>query len=91
MTDTPDDTIPPESHPQSLSSRSLTAVRSHPFITTIMVVMHGLHAVGALILLAWGYIRLLGGTLTPSLFGAGQVFWYFVVALWPILYWLVYR
>jgi len=47
-------------------------------------------AVGALMLLSYGYVRLLRGTLTPSLFGAGQVFWYFVVGLWPLLYWLVY-
>ena len=26
----------------------------------------------------------------PLRFGAGQVFWYFVVGLWPLLYWLVY-
>lgn len=56
----------------------------------LIVGIHALHAVGALILLSFGYVRLLHGTLTPGFFGAGQVFWYFVVGLWPILYVLVY-
>ena len=75
----------------ALLGEGLTITSSqHGSFFYLIVGMHGLHAVGALILLAYAYAQLLGGALTPSLFGAGQVFWYFVVGLWPILYWLVY-
>jgi len=75
----------------ALLSEGLTITSSqHGSFFYLIVGMHALHAVGALMLLSYGYVRLLRGTLTPSLFGAGQVFWYFVVGLWPLLYWLVY-
>ncbi len=75
----------------ALLGEGLTITSSqHGSFFYLIVGTHALHAVGALILLSFGYVRLLRGTLTPSLFGAGQVFWYFVVGLWPILYGLVY-
>jgi cytochrome c oxidase subunit 3 len=75
----------------ALLSEGLTITSSqHGGFFYLIVGVHGLHAVGALILLSFGYAQLLRGTLTPSLFGAGQVFWYFVVGLWPIIYVLVY-
>jgi heme/copper-type cytochrome/quinol oxidase subunit 3 len=56
----------------------------------LIVGIHGLHALGAIWLLAHATARLRGGYLTPSLFGAAEVFWYFVVGVWPILYAVVY-
>lgn len=51
---------------------------------------HALHAVIAIIILAIAYRKMKQSVLTPSEFWTGQAFWYFVVAVWPILYWLVY-
>lgn len=51
---------------------------------------HGLHALAAILGLAWVWRRLRAGTLTPAQFGAARVFWYFVVLVWPALYVTVY-
>jgi heme/copper-type cytochrome/quinol oxidase subunit 3 len=56
----------------------------------LMVGMHALHAVGAIGLLGYATSRLRSGWLTPGLFGATEVLWFFVVAVWPILYAVVY-
>lgn len=56
----------------------------------LIVGLHGLHAVIALGVLAYAWTRLQRGWLPPALFGAAEVFWYFVVAVWPLLYWRVY-
>jgi cytochrome c oxidase subunit 3 len=56
----------------------------------LMVGMHAAHAVAAIGLLGYATVRLRGGWLTPSLFGAAEVFWFFVVSVWPVLYGVVY-
>jgi len=56
----------------------------------LIIGVHGLHALGAIGLLAHATIRLQRGWLTDSLFSATEVFWYFVVGIWPILYAVVY-
>jgi len=56
----------------------------------LIVGMHALHAVAALGLLAHTWLRLRQGWLVQSQLAAAQVFWYFVVGLWPILYLVVY-
>jgi cytochrome c oxidase subunit 3 len=56
----------------------------------LIVGMHALHAVAALGLLAHTWLRLRKGWLVQSQLAAAQVFWYFVVGLWPILYLVVY-
>jgi len=56
----------------------------------LIVGMHALHAVIALGVLAWAFVRLRRGYLPPGLMGAAEVFWYFVVGIWPLLYWRVY-
>jgi cytochrome c oxidase subunit 3 len=56
----------------------------------LIVGMHALHAIGALGLLAHATMKLRGGWLTPGLFGAAEVLWFFVVGIWPILYGVVY-
>jgi len=51
---------------------------------------HALHAVVALVLLALVWRAMAQGRLTESRFGAVRIFWYFVVLVWPLLYWRVY-
>jgi cytochrome c oxidase subunit 3 len=63
---------------------------SHGAFFYLIVGAHALHAVVAIIALAAVYIPMRRGTLSPSRFAATQVFWYFVVLLWPIIYLRVY-
>lgn len=56
----------------------------------LLVGAHGLHAVIALLFLLGGAVRLYQGRLRAEVFAAMQVFWYFVVGLWPIIYLKVY-
>jgi cytochrome c oxidase subunit 3 len=56
----------------------------------LIVGAHALHAVIALGLLVYVWRRLEQGRLPSSLLGAAEVFWYFVVGVWPFLYWRVY-
>lgn len=56
----------------------------------LIIGAHALHAVAALVLMMHVYHTFAGGTLRVTRFWAAQVFWYFVVGLWPFLYVLVY-
>ncbi|MCS5636468.1 MAG: heme-copper oxidase subunit III [Myxococcota bacterium] len=56
----------------------------------LIVGVHALHAVAALVLLGVAAMRLRRGWLTPGLFGAAETLWFFVVAVWPVLYIVVY-
>jgi len=56
----------------------------------LIVGMHALHAVAALGVLVWAWWRLQRGWRAESQLQAAQVFWYFVVGVWPILYGVVY-
>ena len=56
----------------------------------LIVGLHALHAVVALGVLAYTWLRLQRGWLAQSQLAAAQVFWYFVVGLWPVLYAVVY-
>ena len=56
----------------------------------LIVGMHALHAVIALCLLGYTLVRLRRGWLAQSQLAVAEVFWYFVVGLWPILYGVVY-
>ncbi len=56
----------------------------------LIIGCHALHALGAIIALGLVYRQLVRGHLRPSTFFATQVFWYFVVGVWPMLYWRVY-
>lgn len=51
---------------------------------------HALHALGGLLALGHAALRLRRETLTREAFWAVQIFWYFVVGLWPVLYVVVY-
>ena len=56
----------------------------------LIVGAHALHAVAALIALMIYWRALRAGKLSRAAFGAVQLFWYFVVLMWPIIYWQVY-
>jgi cytochrome c oxidase subunit 3 len=74
-----------------LIRQGLTLTSSvHGSFFFLIVGMHGLHAVAGLTVLARAGLKLSRGLLPPSTFAAAQVFWYFVVGLWPVLYFMVY-
>ena len=56
----------------------------------LIVGLHALHAVAALGVLVYTWRRLERGWLAQHQLAAAQVFWYFVVGLWPLLYAVVY-
>jgi cytochrome c oxidase subunit 3 len=56
----------------------------------LIVGMHALHAVVALGVLVYAWRRLERGWLPATVLAVAEVFWYFVVLVWPILYWRVY-
>ena len=64
---------------------------NHGSFFYLIVGLHAAHVLAGLSALSWAWWRLRGGFLASSSFGAAQVFWYFVVGLWPILYFLIYR
>jgi heme/copper-type cytochrome/quinol oxidase subunit 3 len=56
----------------------------------LIVGTHALHAVAALGVLAYAWTLLQRGWLASSQLIAAQVFWYFVVGMWPVIYLVVY-
>jgi cytochrome c oxidase subunit 3 len=56
----------------------------------LIVGAHALHAVAAISCLGWAWARLKRGGLTDTQFKTVQVFWYFVVLVWPMIYFQVY-
>jgi cytochrome c oxidase subunit 3 len=75
----------------SLIRQGLTLTSSnHGSFFYLIVGMHGLHALVGLAILGGAALKLSRGRLAPSSFAASQVFWYFVVGLWPVLYFMVY-
>lgn len=56
----------------------------------LIVGMHALHAVVALGVLVWVWLRMRRGDLSRPTLAAAEIFWYFVVGVWPVLYWRVY-
>jgi len=56
----------------------------------VIIGTHGLHAVAAILALAWAVTAMRARRLTESALGAVELFWYFVVLVWPVLYWKVY-
>ena len=57
----------------------------------LIIGAHALHVVCALALLLWCWTGLMAGRMPASRFGAAQLFWYFVVIVWPVLWLVVYR
>jgi heme/copper-type cytochrome/quinol oxidase subunit 3 len=56
----------------------------------LIVGAHALHAVAALVALAWAWLRLDRKRLTATQLATVSAFWYFVVLVWPVLYVKVY-
>ena len=56
----------------------------------LIVGVHALHAVVALGVLVYLWLRMRGGSVPSPTLAAGEIFWYFVVGVWPVLYWRVY-
>lgn len=74
-----------------LIGQGLTLTTStHGSFFYLIVGLHGLHAIAALGAVAWAVLLLQRGALGQSTFSAVQIFWYFVVGVWPVLYWQVY-
>jgi heme/copper-type cytochrome/quinol oxidase subunit 3 len=67
-------------------------MRSGIFGATFFMIIgsHGIHVLAAVLVMAFLYMRMLQGRLSLGALQAMQVFWLFVVGVWPILYRLVY-
>ena len=57
----------------------------------LVIGLHALHVVIAIGLLGRAYRRLRRGWLASSQLAVAEVFWYFVVGVWPVIYLVVYR
>ena len=51
---------------------------------------HAAHAVAAICVLVWAWVRMMGGKLSREAMSTVSLFWYFVVLVWPFLYFQVY-
>ncbi|MFT5129373.1 MAG: cytochrome c oxidase subunit 3 [Rhodothermales bacterium] len=56
----------------------------------LLIGSHAVHAIAAIIGMVYVALRLGRGTLTNSALWTAQTFWYFVVLVWPVLYYMVY-
>jgi heme/copper-type cytochrome/quinol oxidase subunit 3 len=75
----------------ALLREGLTMTSStHGAFFYLIVGMHGLHAVAALLALLYCMVKLTRRELVMPQLQAAGIFWYFVVAIWPILSWRVY-
>jgi len=75
----------------ALLREGLTVTSStHGAFFYLIVGAHAFHAVVAIVALAAVYIPMRRGTLSASRFAATQIFWYFVVLVWPVIYLRVY-
>jgi cytochrome c oxidase subunit III len=63
---------------------------AHGAFFYLIVGAHALHTIVAIAVLTAIYFPMRSGSLEPSTFTAVQIFWYFVVLLWPIIYLRVY-
>ena len=57
----------------------------------LLVGAHAAHTAAALAWLGWTWVRLRRGALTAGQFMTVQVFWYFAVLAWPVIYFQVYQ
>lgn len=75
----------------ALIGEGLTMTSSaHGGFFYLIVGLHGLHAIIACAALGASTLLARRGTLTLARLRTVQVFWLFVVGLWPVLYWQVY-
>ena len=57
----------------------------------LIVGAHAVHAAAALAGLGWAWVRLRRSALVAGPFMAAQVFWYFAVLAWPVIYFQLYQ
>ena len=75
----------------ALIREGLTLTSSnHGSFFYLIVGAHATHAVAALIALGYVWVQLVRAQAIPSRLHAAEIFWYFVVGVWPILYLQVY-
>ncbi|MEO5987475.1 MAG: cytochrome c oxidase subunit 3 [Candidatus Eisenbacteria bacterium] len=76
---------------RALLAQGLTLTSSQLGSFFFMIIgTHALHAIVAVFALALTWRAMNTGKLTPGSFTAVRLFWYFVVLVWPLLYWQVY-
>ena len=63
---------------------------THGAFFYVIVGTHGLHALAAILALGWAALAARRDALTGTALATVQIFWYFVVGVWPVLYYLVY-
>ena len=63
---------------------------NHRAFFYLIIGLHALHAIVAIVALGVMYAKFVRGKLQRSTFLATQIFWYFVVGVWPVLYLRVY-
>jgi cytochrome c oxidase subunit 3 len=56
----------------------------------VIVGFHALHAIAAILALGWAWNRLRTSRLEPTQLWTVETFWYFVVLVWPMIYFRVY-
>lgn len=56
----------------------------------LIVGTHAVHAIAALLGLMAAWWKLRAGRLSPGFLLGAEIFWYFVVAIWPVIYARVY-
>jgi len=75
----------------ALIEQGLTLTSSaHGSFFYLIIGTHGLHAVVAIIALIYVYVGMGQPGMSPVPFYVSEAFWYFVVGVWPVLYWQVY-
>jgi cytochrome c oxidase subunit 3 len=75
----------------ALIREGLTMTAStHGAFFYLIVGAHALHAVVAIVALTWVFVLMCLGRRMPAIFAATQIFWYFVVIVWPVIYLRVY-
>ena len=63
---------------------------AHGAFFYLLVGIHALHALVALAILGFVIRQNMALRLKSTQLWTAEVFWYFVVGIWPVLYWLVY-
>lgn len=63
---------------------------AHGSFFYLLIGLHGLHAVAAIAGLVWVHARMRRTEVPRSTLTTAAIFWYFVVLIWPILYYQVY-
>jgi cytochrome c oxidase subunit 3 len=75
----------------ALIAQGLTLTSSaHGSFFYLIIGTHALHAVAAIFALVYVYWRMGRPGFSPVPFYVAETLWYFVVGVWPILYWQVY-